>query len=49
MVSKVRGQFHEFDGSAHLDGDDPSKSSAQLTIQAKSIQTRNELRGRAPA
>ena len=44
MVTKVRGHFHEFDGNAHLDGDDPSKSSAQLTIQAKSIQTRNELR-----
>jgi polyisoprenoid-binding protein YceI len=44
MVTKVRGQFHEFDGNAHLDGDDPSKSSVQLTIQAKSIQTHNELR-----
>lgn len=44
MVTELRGQFHEFDGSAHLDGDDPSKSSAQLTIQAKSIQTSNELR-----
>lgn len=44
MVAKVRGQFDEFEGSAHLDGDDPSKSSAQLTIQAKSIQTRNEKR-----
>jgi polyisoprenoid-binding protein YceI len=44
MLAKVRGQFDEFEGSAHLDGDDPSKSSAQLTIQAKSIQTRNQRR-----
>jgi polyisoprenoid-binding protein YceI len=36
MATKVRGQFDEFDGSAHLDGDDPSKSSAELTIQARS-------------
>jgi polyisoprenoid-binding protein YceI len=44
MVITVRGQFDEFEGSAHLDGDDPSKSSAQLRIQAKSIQTRNKMR-----
>jgi polyisoprenoid-binding protein YceI len=44
MVTKVRGQFDEFEGGTHLDGDDPSKSSAQLTIKAKSIQTRNDLR-----
>lgn len=44
MVSKVRGQFGELEGSAHLDGDDPSKSSARLTIQAASIQTRNQRR-----
>jgi polyisoprenoid-binding protein YceI len=43
-VTKVRGQFDAFEGSAHLDGDDPSKSSAQLTIRAKSIQTRNQRR-----
>src|SRR6516225_5448019 len=41
MATKVPGQFGEFEGSAHLDGDDPSKSSAQLTIRAKSIQTGN--------
>jgi polyisoprenoid-binding protein YceI len=44
MVTKVRGQFDEFEGGTHLDGDDPSKSSAQLTFKAKSIQTRNDLR-----
>ena len=44
MVTKVRGQFDEFEGRAHLDGEDPSESSAELTSQAKSIQTRNERR-----
>ena len=44
MATKVRGQFGEFEGSAHLDGDDPPKSSAQLTITAESIQTRNQQR-----
>ncbi|TMR23418.1 YceI family protein [Nonomuraea turkmeniaca] len=44
MATKVRGHFEEFEGSAHLDGDDPSKSSAELTIQAESIQTRNPRR-----
>ncbi|RVX40876.1 polyisoprenoid-binding protein YceI [Nonomuraea polychroma] len=44
MATRVRGQFDHFKGSAHLDGDDPSKSGARLTIQAKSLQTRNERR-----
>ncbi|MEV2273798.1 YceI family protein [Nonomuraea africana] len=44
MATKVRGRFDEFKGSAHLDGDDPSMSSAVLTIQAKSIQTRDRRR-----
>ena len=44
MVTKVRGQFGEFEGRVHLDGNDPSKSSAQLTIQAGSIQTRIQQR-----
>jgi len=47
MATKVAGQFGEFEGSAHLDGDDPSKSSARLTIHAKSIQTRNQQRDEA--
>src|SRR5215831_5086910 len=47
MATKVRGQFGEFEGSAHLDGGDPPKSSAELTIQAKSIQTRNQQRDQA--
>jgi polyisoprenoid-binding protein YceI len=44
MVTKVRGQFNEFEGSAVVDADDFTKSSAQLTIQGASIDTRNEQR-----
>ena len=44
MVTKVRGQFNEFDGSAVIDADDFTRSSAQLTIRAASIDTRNEQR-----
>jgi polyisoprenoid-binding protein YceI len=40
MVTKVRGAFNEFEGTAHIDPD-LSKSSAQLTIKAASIDTRN--------
>ena len=41
MVTKVRGQFNEFEGSLNLDGDEPSNSSGELTIKAASIDTRN--------
>jgi polyisoprenoid-binding protein YceI len=41
MVTKVRGSFNEFEGTAYLDGSDPAKSSAKLTIKAASIDTRN--------
>ncbi len=44
MVTKVRGAFNEFDGTVHLDGDDPSRSTASVTIKATSIDTRNEQR-----
>jgi polyisoprenoid-binding protein YceI len=44
MVTKVRGAFNEFEGSAVLDGTDLTKSTGQLTIQAASIHTRNEQR-----
>jgi polyisoprenoid-binding protein YceI len=37
MVTTVRGQFNDFAGSLTLDGDDPSKSSAEVTIQAASF------------
>ena len=44
LVMKVRGRYDEFEGSAQLDGDDPAKSSVQLMIQAKSINTGNRRR-----
>ncbi len=44
MVTKVRGAFNEFEGTAHLDSSDPSRSSARLLIQAASIDTRNAQR-----
>lgn len=44
MVTKVRGQFNEFVGTATIDGSNVTKSAAQLTIQAASIDTRNEQR-----
>ncbi|WP_027341194.1 YceI family protein [Hamadaea tsunoensis] len=44
MVTKVRGAFNEFEATAFLDGADPSKSTVNVTIQAKSIDTRNEQR-----
>jgi polyisoprenoid-binding protein YceI len=44
MVTKVRGTFNDFQGSAVIDGTDLGKSTGQLTIQAASIDTRNEQR-----
>ena len=47
MATKVPGHFESFEGHAHLDGHDPSKSTVHLTIQAASIQTRNPRRDQA--
>lgn len=44
MVTSVRGSFQEFEGDAHLDGADPTKSSAKVTIKAASISTGHEQR-----
>jgi len=44
MVTKVRGAFNEFEGSATLDGANPANSSAQVTISTASIDTRNAQR-----
>ena len=44
MVTKVRGNFNEFEGTATVDATDFAKSSAQLTIQVASIDTRSEQR-----
>lgn len=44
MVTKVKGEFRDFEGSFHLDPKNPQDSSATLTIQARSIDTGNEQR-----
>jgi len=41
MVTTVRGQFEDFEGSLTLDGANPGASAAALTIQATSIATSN--------
>ncbi|HEX2177682.1 MAG TPA: YceI family protein [Nocardioidaceae bacterium] len=40
MVTKVRGSFNEFSGTAHID-EDVTKSSVKLAINVDSIDTRN--------
>ncbi|MGK5111692.1 YceI family protein [Geodermatophilus sp. CPCC 205506] len=44
MVTKVRGSFNEFEGTATVDGDNPANSSVRLAIKATSIDTRNAQR-----
>jgi polyisoprenoid-binding protein YceI len=44
MVAKVRGNFSDFTGTLTLDGADPAKSSASLTIVASSLSTNNAER-----
>ncbi|MCY0919384.1 YceI family protein [Streptomyces sp. H27-G5] len=44
MVTKVRGAFHQFEGTARLDGADPTRSTAQVVIKAESIDTGVEQR-----
>lgn len=44
MVTKVRGSFNEFEGNAVVDAEDFTTSAVNLTIQAASIDTRNEQR-----
>jgi polyisoprenoid-binding protein YceI len=41
MVTKVRGQFRELEGTLHLDAENPSASSAEVTVQVGSIDTQN--------
>jgi polyisoprenoid-binding protein YceI len=41
MVTKVRGRFTEFDGRVRIDGQEPSRSQAELTIEVASIDSRN--------
>lgn len=44
MVTKVRGSFNDFEGTAVVDGNDLAASKVNVTIQAASIDTRNEQR-----
>jgi polyisoprenoid-binding protein YceI len=44
MVTKVRGAFNDFDGTATIDGADPSKSTVAVTLDVASIDTRNSQR-----
>jgi polyisoprenoid-binding protein YceI len=41
MVTKVRGSFNEFTGTAVVDAEKPEQSSVNLTIKVDSIDTRN--------
>ena len=44
MLSTVRGQFHEFEGTLEAAPDDPSNSRARGTAQVASIDTGNPER-----
>ncbi len=44
MVTKVRGAFNAFEGTAVLDFTDPSRSSATVSIDVTSIDTRQAQR-----
>ncbi|WP_404381965.1 YceI family protein [Knoellia locipacati] len=44
MVTKVRGSFEEFEGTAHVDTANPAASKVEVTIQAASVTTGNEQR-----
>ena len=39
MVTKVRGSFREFSGTAHIDTSDPANSRVELAIETASIDT----------
>jgi polyisoprenoid-binding protein YceI len=44
MVTKVRGSFNEFVGTAQLDAENPAASAIDLTIEVASVSTGNEQR-----
>ena len=44
MVTKVRGSFSDFTATAVLDGEDPSRSRAEVTIRVASVDTGNPQR-----
>ncbi|MGX1133371.1 polyisoprenoid-binding protein YceI [Streptomyces glaucescens] len=41
MVTNVKGKFLDFDGSLHLDGSEPSNSTATIDVRMDSIDTGN--------
>ncbi|WP_107773925.1 YceI family protein [Nocardioides sediminis] len=41
MVTKVRGQFTGFEGTAHVDAADPAASKVDLTIDVTTVDTRS--------
>jgi polyisoprenoid-binding protein YceI len=44
MVTKVRGSFTDFEGTAHVDTTTPANSSVSVSIKAASVTTGNEQR-----
>lgn len=44
MVTKVRGQFTEFEGTGHIDVADPGKSVAEVRVKVASVNTQQEQR-----
>jgi polyisoprenoid-binding protein YceI len=44
MITTVKGRFSELEGTVTMDDADPSRSVAEVTIQAASIDTRTEQR-----
>ena len=44
MVTKVRGAFNEFEGTAVIDTENVANSKAEVVIKTASIDTRNEQR-----
>ena len=44
MVTKIRGQFNQFEGTGVIDAADFSRSTITVAIEAASIDTRNEQR-----
>ncbi|MCX4577720.1 YceI family protein [Streptomyces sp. NBC_01571] len=39
MVTNVKGSFNDFEGALHLDGADPSRSTATIDVKMDSIET----------
>jgi polyisoprenoid-binding protein YceI len=44
LITKVWGRFKNFDGFAYIDVEEPSRSRAEVTIEAASLTTGNEQR-----